>query len=216
MPRSTEVTCPACRNSFALTAAIEQPIVDRLQAQFAEQAAKQDAALRAREQSLNDKLEELKQSQAQVDSLVASKLNQQRKQLAAELAVQATQAVRVQMEELKQTVALKDRKLEEAEKAELVIRKQKIEWETEKRAFDLQLARQLDEAKQNITKDKDEEFRLREAEKNKQLEDLRKQIDEAASKGGSRFAAGPGRSARARSGILAAPMFYRRRNPSCP
>jgi len=40
------------------------------------------------------------------------------------------------------------------------------------------LARQVDEVKQSVTKEKDEDFRLREAEKNKQLEEMRKQIDE--------------------------------------
>jgi hypothetical protein len=247
----TQVTCPTCRNTFALTAAIEQPIVDRLRAQFAELSSKRDAELQAKEKELLEKSEQLKKGnaelQAQVASQVAAQLDEQRKQLSVELAQKARESVHVQLDDLKQQVLeknkllasaerqqldllkqkrelesakanfelekakqleterkeiaqnaakaaresiekemlqlqqasqIKDKRLEEAEKSELEIRKQKLEWESEKRAFDLQLARQADEIKQAIAKDKDEEFRLREADKNKQLEDMRKQIDE--------------------------------------
>jgi len=248
---ATQVTCPQCRASFALNAAIEQPIVDRLRAQFTEQQARQTAALAERQKELAEQREQLRLSQlrleAQVESQVATKLEEQRKQLALELEQKAKDAVHVELEDLKlqvvekskllesaerlqldllrqrrelesaktgfelektkqieterkaiaeeaakaarqsiekellqlkQSVEIKEKKLEEAEKAELEIRKQKLEWESDKKAFDLQLARQVDEVKQSVAREKDEDFRLREADKNKQLEDLRKQIDE--------------------------------------
>jgi hypothetical protein len=251
MEEVTQVTCPTCRSAFPLNAAIEQPIVDRLRAQFMEQAAKRDAALLTREKDLLEKAERLKQSQlqlqSQVKAQVAARLEEQMKQLAIELDEKAKQAVHVELDDLKQQVLekskqlataeqqqldllkqkreletakasfeiekakqleaerkeiaetaakaaresiekemsqlkqaseIKDKRLEIAENAELEIRRQKIEWEAEKRAFDLQMARNAQEVKQAVAKDKDEEYRLREAEKNKQMEDMRKQIDE--------------------------------------
>jgi hypothetical protein len=251
MEQATQVTCPTCRTSFPLNAAIEQPIVDRLRAQFIEQAAQRDAALAAREKELIEKTERLKQSQvelqSQVKAQVAVRLEERLKQMAIELEQKAKQTVHVELDDLKQQVAEKSKllataeqkqldllkqkreleaakasfeiekakqleaerkeiadaagkaaresiekemaqlkqaaeinskRLEIAENAELEIRKQKIEWEAEKRAFDLQMARHAEEVKQAVAKDKDEEYRLREAEKNKQMEDMRKQIDE--------------------------------------
>jgi hypothetical protein len=248
---ATEVTCPTCRTSFPLNAAIEQPIVERLRAQFMEQSAKRDAQLAAREKALTDKAERVKQSEAELQSRVkaqvAARLEERLKQMAIELEQKAKQTVHVELDDLKQQVAEKskllataeqkelallklkrelesakasfeiekakqleaerkeiaesagkaaresiekemaqlkqaaditDKRLKIAENAELEIRKQKVEWEAEKRAFDLQIARNAEEVKQAVAKDKDEEYRLREAEKNKQMEDMRKQIDE--------------------------------------
>ena len=71
---------------------------------------------------------------------------------------------------------------EQAEKAELEIRKLKNEIEEEKRAFELEKQRQLDMERENIRqqamKMAEAEFRLKEAEYAKQIQDARKAQEE--------------------------------------
>src|SRR5947207_2700043 len=78
------------------------------------------------------------------------------------------------MAEMEQKLAAKDRKLVEAEQAELKLRQEKSEFEEQKRAFDLEMARQAELVKEAIRKEKDEEFRLKEAEANAKLDAMKR------------------------------------------
>ena len=56
---ASTITCPKCQHEFALTAAIERPIVEKLKASFAAQAAQRDAEIAARETKLCEAAEKL-------------------------------------------------------------------------------------------------------------------------------------------------------------
>lgn len=245
--QSNLITCPKCREQFALTAAIEQPIIERLGAQFAADSAKKETAIKARELEIARQAEELKTKHLELDQLVEGKISQERKKIIAEQETKAKEAVLVELRDLKQQVTEKDEKLaaaqeaqlellrqkrkldadkvsfelekvkqieaerqqirdearrvateaaskelrdlkelmalkevnlDKAQKAELEVRKQKAELEEQQKAFDLELVRKADEVKQAVAKDKDEEFRLKEAEANKKIEGMKRQIDE--------------------------------------
>jgi hypothetical protein len=82
------------------------------------------------------------------------------------------------LRELTEKLAAKDKKLNEAQQAELKLRREREAFEEQKRAFDLELARRADEVKDAVRKERDDEFRLKEAESNKKMDDLKRQIDE--------------------------------------
>jgi chromosome segregation ATPase len=89
-------------------------------------------------------------------------------------------------------------KLAEAQRAELEVRQQREALETEKRTFDLQLARRLDAERARIRegtqKEDDERHRLKLAEKDKVIESMARQVDELRRKVDQGSPADPGRS----------------------
>ncbi len=86
------------------------------------------------------------------------------------------------MQDLLAQVEEKDKKLQDAQKAELELRKQKRVLEESKRTFELEMTKKLDEEREKIKDDalKNvlEDHRFKDLEKEKQIEGMRKQIDE--------------------------------------
>lgn len=87
---------------------------------------------------------------------------------------------------LNQELALKEKRLEEAEKAELTLRKEKLLLEDEKKSFEVEKARQLDAEREKIRKTAEETIlashRLKEKEKDKMIDDLKKSLEDAQRK----------------------------------
>ncbi|KKQ67017.1 MAG: hypothetical protein US86_C0002G0134 [Candidatus Daviesbacteria bacterium GW2011_GWA2_38_24] len=83
---------------------------------------------------------------------------------------------------LKEELEEKKKQLNEAREFELQLRKEKTKLEDEKKAFELEKQRQLDEEREKIQKETAnmmlEEHRLKDAEKDKQIEGMRKTIEE--------------------------------------
>lgn len=241
------ITCPQCQASIPLTAAIEQPITDRLRAKFEADANKREAEVKKREQALAIQAEGLQKARESVQQQVEEKIAAERKQIASEQAKKATEAVAIELRDLREQVAernkkladaqraqldlckaraeleehkagfelekmrlieaerekiraeakktiaesfssemrllkeeleSKDKRLSAAQEAELELRKRQIEFEQQKKAFDLELQRHGDGVREQTAKEKDDEFRLKEAEANKKFADLNRQIDE--------------------------------------
>lgn len=98
----------------------------------------------------------------------------------------ASEKLRLELEDLKGQISEKDRKLKEGQKAELELRRKTRELEEKKEALDLEIARKLDAEKEKIRqealKKADEDHRLKDREKDKMIEDLKKSLDEAKRK----------------------------------
>lgn len=178
---------------------VEQKLADERKRIAAEQEkkAKEDVAVQLRdlENQLNEKAKKLAVAQGEQLEFLKQKrvLEEQRqsfeiekvKQIEAErerIRAEATQAAAEQstkdMVELQQKLAAKDKKLVEAEQAELKLRQEKADFEEQKRSLDLEMARQAEVVKEAIRKEKDEEFRLKEAEATAKLDAMKRQIDD--------------------------------------
>ncbi|MFZ3058499.1 MAG: DUF2130 domain-containing protein [Candidatus Methanoperedens sp.] len=94
----------------------------------------------------------------------------------------AEEAIAVDLEDLRGQISEKDKKLKEAQKAELDLRKQKRELEESKRNFELEMAKKLDEERENIRNTTlelaMEEHRLKDLEKDEKITGMIKQIDD--------------------------------------
>ena len=135
---ASSITCPKCHHSFPLTAAIEQPILEKARQQTESQRAKIESEAR----------------KSAVEDLTRN------------------------MQELQAKLAAKDKKLLEAQQAELKLIRERADFEEQRKAFDLELARKAEAVRESVAKAKDEEFRLKEMEANKTMEDLKRQIDD--------------------------------------
>lgn len=91
------------------------------------------------------------------------------------------EAFDLEIKDLKEQVAEKEQKLKKSQESELDLRKRQRQLEEKEKALKLEVARQLDTERKKIIDNAlasyDEEHRLKDAEKDKQMNDMRKQID---------------------------------------
>ena len=208
---ATSVTCPKCQHQFPLSAAIERPIIEKLQQEHeqrlveerkkiaTEQAKKANEAVGVRLADLEaqvvenkKKLEaaekeqlallkqkrELDEQKRSFEIEKAKQIEAEREKIRQEAKKSALEEVNKSVLELQEKLAAKDKKLAEAQEAELKLRQEKAEFEEQKRAFKLELAREAEVVKEAVAKQKDEEFRLKELDLTKKQDDLKKQLEE--------------------------------------
>lgn len=183
--------------------ALQQKLDQRLQEETRkiitqqEQKAKESVGLQLQElqQQLAEKARKLTEAQQQQLELMKQKraLDEQRqafeldkaRQIEAERDKIRQEATKVAVDkaasdlrDLQEKLATKDKLLSDAQAAELKLRHERNEFEEQKKAFELEVARRADEVRSIVAKEKDDEFRLREAESTKKLEEMKRQIDE--------------------------------------
>lgn len=85
--------------------------------------------------------------------------------------------------QLEEEIRLKTEKLDEARKAELAIRQEKLKLEDEKKSFELDKQRQLDQEREKIRQqtllEASDAHRMKDLEKEKLINDLKKSLEEA-------------------------------------
>ena len=151
------IACPSCGTKIPLTRALRAEIEASLRRQFEHELAARERELEAsRDADL-----------ARAEKEAARKAE---RRLAQDLA-----ALQDQLNE-------QARELDEARKQELALRKRERELERERQEFELAVARQLDKERRTIVEETQarlaDEHRLKDAEKERQLADMRKQIDD--------------------------------------
>jgi hypothetical protein len=95
---------------------------------------------------------------------------------------EAQELVNLKTSDLKEQLEEKTKNLEEAQKHELALRKKQRELEEKEEKLELELSRKIDDERQKIIEKASQGFeerhRLKDAEKDKQLNDMKTQIDE--------------------------------------
>lgn len=144
------ITCPNCKTQIPLTEAISHQIREQLHGEF-------ESEFKKKSKDLREKLEK-------------------------EATQKAEEAAALEKQDLLAQVAEKDKKLQDARKSELELRKEKRDLEDSKKNFVLEMTKKLDEErgkiKDDALKNAFEEHRLKDLEKEKQIDGMRKQIDE--------------------------------------
>ncbi|MCC7293444.1 MAG: DUF2130 domain-containing protein [Phycisphaerales bacterium] len=129
---------------------------------------------------------ELTRARAAIDEEVSKRVRQEREGIALEEARKASEQVGVELRDLKAQLSTKSTLLVEAQERELEYLRLKRELEERDRESKLQMARQLDEERNQIRQSTQremlDEFRLKEAEKDQQLAVMRRQIDDLKQK----------------------------------
>ena len=122
----------------------------------------------------------------QTDLTIARRVEAEKESIALEARSEAERSWQAKLQSVEETLAAKDAKLREAERR-IQARQLKHQADEALRQAELTVARRLDEerAKVRMTAmhERDDEHRLKLSEKDKQLEDMRKQIEELRRKG---------------------------------
>lgn len=179
---SDTVICPQCKATIEVTEVLSAQLRTQIQREFETEARKKEAALAAREESLERAKTELKAAQEGVDRRVGELVDKEKKRIADEALAKAKEQVSVELQDKDQQLEQARTKLREAQETELTLRRERTALEEEKRTLELTVTRRMDEERSKIRevakKEAIEERQLKDAEKDKLIGDLKKQLEE--------------------------------------
>ena len=166
------ITCPKCGTKIELTEALSKEIELSIKKQYMDKIEKTKAEA---EKMLKEKESEFKVM-----------LDQERKKIEEKVKKAATESLRVEFGDLQEQLKEKDDKLKEARQQELDLRKEQRELKDREKQLEIELERRLDKERDEIIKKIssafEEKHRLKDKEKDKQLEDMKRQIDDLRQK----------------------------------
>ena len=155
------ISCPSCGKKIPLTRALRAEIEASLKQKF-------DETLQGRERELRATYE--------------SRLEENLQRAQADAAKKADKRVAQELAGLKNQVKDQAKDLEEARRLELSMRKREREFERKQQELELTVAREIDKERTRLVTETQErladEHRLKDAEKERQLGDMRRQIED--------------------------------------
>jgi len=162
------VKCPHCGESFELGEAFQRDMENEVRSKLKAQEKKIEKEW---QKKLDDKEEDLRKETAGLKAKIE-----------ADAKKKAQQALSVEMTELKEQLSEREKQVEEARKKEADLRRQKREVEDKGKALELELQRRLEEetalTREKLTREMDEKYRLKVADKDRELGMLKSQVDE--------------------------------------
>jgi hypothetical protein len=167
-----QITCPNCGTKIPLTEAFTHDIEEKLRSKYEAEIEKKNKEVAA---SIKAKEKELQDAYANELAQLETKAKQR-----------AQESIAVELKDLTNQLKEKTEKLETSKQQELELRKRQREIEEKERDFDLSVARTIDTERRKIAEEATskaaEEHRFKDLEKEKQLNDMRKQIEELRQK----------------------------------
>lgn len=179
---SDTIICPNCKFEIEVTEVLSAQLRTQLQKEFEADIRQKEAAIAEREKDVARAKEEVVEAQQDIDRRVSEQLAKERKQLSEEALAKAREQVTLEIQDRDQQLAEATTKLKVAQDAELTLRKERRELEEQKATLELTLTRRLDEERTKIRdaakKEAADERQLKDAEKDKLINDLRVQLDD--------------------------------------
>ncbi len=167
--------CPHCHKPVPLTETLAAPLIDAARREALAEADRRTKDLARRE-------EELRKAKASVEEQVAQKLLEEKERVTKAAREIALADVEAQMKDLRDQLAGKASKLEEAQRQELELRNKARTLEEQQKTWELEKARQLDVERKSILEkaqvDLEERHRLEKAEKEELIAGMRRQIED--------------------------------------
>lgn len=179
---STSIICPNCSFEIEVTEVLSAQLRSEIRKEFEAEQRKKEVQLAERESALRRQLSELEDSKASLDKQIAEKLAKEREALSAAALQKAKELVAIELRDSEQQLEEVRSKLKSAEQTELELRKERRQLEEQKATLELTVTRKLDEERTKIReaakKEAADERQLKDAEKDKLINDLRTQIEE--------------------------------------
>ena len=170
-----KLKCPNCGEMIPVSEAISHQIVERTREQLKKEGLAQQQAINAKERELLDREEAL-------DRTVQDRVKAQQAEIELQARATAKAAISVELDDLRRQAAEKDHQLAKAQQAELEVRARTRALEEKERTVELEIARRLDQEASKVRDETarrlSEEYRLKDAEKDKKLQDAIKANEE--------------------------------------
>lgn len=175
MTDTTLITCPQCGTEIPLTDALTGKIKNQMRGEM-------QAQLKAQEEAMKKREEALREAQKDIDQQVQKKLENEKKEMWQRAQKAAQEAQKKDLEDLKAQNEERQKKLDEAQRHELELRKKTRELEEKDKNRQLEMERKIDEERkkmENLLREQmNEENRKKLSEKDMQLEQMKRTIDD--------------------------------------
>lgn len=175
------IVCSKCGATIEVTAALSAQVRQQVRAELESEARRRELVLAEREAELRRREETVQVNRLRLEEEVQRRVEAEQERIRKEVETKAHESVALELETLRGELSGVRLKLRQAQQEELELRRQRQQLEEEKAELELTVARAIDEQRQHIRasalKDADEEHRLRMAEKDKTIEDLRRQVE---------------------------------------
>jgi hypothetical protein len=172
--------CPNCSFEIEVSTVLAAQLRQALRQEFETRARQKDRELSDHEEKLREKERTLEASRQALEQEVLKRVAQQREALLEDAKERARESLALEMKDLNAQLIESKSKLEAAQAAELELRKERRELETQKQELELAVNRRLDEERDKIRQETmrqaEEENRLHDADQQKLIDDLRRQI----------------------------------------
>ena len=177
-----KITCPNCKTQIEVSAAPRLSSGTRSREALKPIRAEKQESLDKYEVEVRQREFALEKSWQALESQISVRLAEEQERLQQEARTNAQELVRVDLDDLRAQLDESKQKVTQAQEAELVLRKERRELQEQKQELQLTISRTLDEERTRIREEAKrealDETRLREADKEKLIGDLRFQIDE--------------------------------------
>jgi hypothetical protein len=157
MNANVDVTCPKCGAAVLLTEALARPLLDaerkKLEKETQERAttfARRESEIEKKCESLAETEKNLKKQQSEIDRVVEQRLRVEREALTQEALKKASNSYAAKLQSAEKELVETKAKVAVAEKAELEARRQRREFESEKRNLELTVSRRVSEEREKI------------------------------------------------------------------
>lgn len=179
---SDKITCPSCQLEIEITEVMSAQLSAKLRKEMEDDFGDKNRQLETDRLELKTIRERLEDQQGNLDEEIRKGLEKQRTELLARARKEAQEALSVELKDRDEQLKGYQERLEASEKQELDLRKKQRDLEERARLQELEIARKIDDERntirQDVLKQAQEDNQLKQAEKEKVIEGLRKQIDE--------------------------------------
>ena len=183
------IICPKCKSEIKLTESLAAPLIESIKADYETQLTDKDADIAKREEAVRAEVKALKEAKASIDEEVIKRLQEERGAIAAAEAKKARLHMGAELEQkgkeledLQSVLAARDKKLADAQKAQVELIKKQRELDDAKREMDLTIETRVQEGlattRDKVRKEVEGELKLKVAEKEQTITSMQKQIED--------------------------------------
>lgn len=176
------IKCPECGAVIPITETLHHQLAEQAKAELRKQITQERKALTEKEQQLKKREASLVAAEHDIEKRLQKRLESERVKLRQAALDKAREELAVELADLRADAGEKAEKLKEAQEAELKLRKEKRELEEARRDLQLEVTRTLDQERERIREEASqaalEGHRLKDAEKDKKLQDILRVNDE--------------------------------------
>jgi len=184
--QTDKIKCPECNALIPITETLEHQLTESVRKEYEEKLSEQKRVLSDQQKTLVKREKEIEEKEKNIDKKVQQalrvELEVQKKSLSEKAKKEAEAEFALEMKDLREDLQEKEEKLEEAKKTELQLRKRERELEQRAKDIELEVARKIDQEKKKVEDEVAKRFvdehRMKDAEKEKQISDMRKQIED--------------------------------------
>jgi hypothetical protein len=183
------LTCPSCSTEIKLTESLAAPLIADTRRRYETQLAQKEAEVAAGEAAIREQQEQLAVARQAIDAELATRLEQERGQIAVAEALKAKRRFETDLEarakeiaDLNQVLGQRDIKLAEAQQAQADLIRKERALDDAKREMDLTIQKQV-QAELGAVRDKAKQeteaaLSLRVREREEQIASMQRQIED--------------------------------------